>query len=171
MAVSIIRLAGAIGALWLASAAQAQILVPQSVPYRDASQIDYKITGECTELGKVFSESIVKNGKDMGLDIAATEHSAEQAAAEDDYVDVRIDAAMSAGNAFIGHAKGVAASVRLLRNGEESAKQTFSRNSMGGFFGGFKSSCAVLNRTVNTLGKDVAAWLRDREAAKKAKAE
>lgn len=35
-----------------------------------------------------------------------------------------------------------------------------SRNSSGGIGGGFKGSCAVLERCVNTLGKDVDAWLK-----------
>ncbi|MCL9779012.1 hypothetical protein KCG51_08365 [Neisseria subflava] len=38
-------------------------------------------------------------------------------------------------------------------------KKTFTRNSSGGMFGAYKSSCAVLNRTSKVLGSDIAQWI------------
>ena len=38
----------------------------------------------------------------------------------------------------------------------------FTRNSGGGFGGGYKGSCSVLGRCTKALGKDIAGWLRDR---------
>ena len=35
------------------------------------------------------------------------------------------------------------------------------RNSSGGMGAGFKGSCDVLERSVNAIGKDVAAWLQN----------
>ena len=65
---------------------------------------------------------------------------------------------MSAGNAFIGHAKGMAVSATLYVDGKQVSKKTFTRNSSGGMFGAYKSSCAVLNRTSKVLGSDIAQW-------------
>ena len=47
----------------------------------------------------------------------------------------------------------------LFQNGHVIHKTTLNRNSMGGVFGGFKSSCSVLYHTANVLGKDIANWL------------
>ncbi|WP_066567800.1 hypothetical protein [Snodgrassella sp. CFCC 13594] len=138
------------------SVAQAQVFVAQSIPYRDASTINDKIVSECTNLGKTFADSMIENGKSKGLDLVGTGDDLSQ---KTDYVDVRMESALSAGNAFIGHAKGVTASAALFQNGKEVAKKTFTRGSMGGAFGGFKSSCSVLDRTVAALGKDVASWV------------
>ena len=75
------------------------------------------------------------------------------------YADIAITSAMSAGNAFIGHAKGMAVSATLYVDGKQVGKKTFTRNFSGGMFGAYKSSCAVLNRTSKVLGSDIAQWV------------
>ena len=75
------------------------------------------------------------------------------------YVKVGITAAISEGNAFIGHRKMVGVLAILYINGVEVAKTTKTRDSMGGAFAGFKGSSAVLHRCCNTLGKDLAIWV------------
>ena len=45
-------------------------------------------------------------------------------------------------------------------NDKEVADTIKTRNAAGGFLGGFKGSCAVLEHTVNTLGSDVVKWLK-----------
>lgn len=74
---------------------------------------------------------------------------------------VEITDAISAGNAFIGHRKQVNVKGRLLEDGKEVASFVGSRSSMGGAFGGFKGSCAVLGRCLETLSKDISTWLRN----------
>ncbi|MCP4391940.1 MAG: hypothetical protein GY802_26840, partial [Gammaproteobacteria bacterium] len=63
------------------------------------------------------------------------------------------------GNAFIGHRKSATVSVELLVDGKTDAFTTKSRESGGGMWGGFKSSCDVFTRVVKTLGKDIGKWL------------
>ncbi len=75
-------------------------------------------------------------------------------------VQLNIESAISAGNAFIGHRKQVVTSARLFVNGKETAKQTFTRDSGGGVFAGYKGSCSVLYRCTTTLGKDIASWVQ-----------
>ena len=50
---------------------------------------------------------------------------------------------------------------KLLENGKEIGNFTAVRGSMGGAFGGYKSSCAVLHRCQSTLAKDILAWLKN----------
>jgi hypothetical protein len=73
---------------------------------------------------------------------------------------LRIENALSSGNAFIGHRKQVTTSAKLYANGKEIARSTHTRDSMGGFTGGFKGSCAVLERCANTLANDITTWLK-----------
>ena len=73
---------------------------------------------------------------------------------------VEITSAYSAGNAFIGHRKSTAIRGELYDNGTLLASFTGSRVSGGGAWAGFKGSCSVLGRTVETLGQDIVAWLK-----------
>lgn len=139
----------------LTAASAAEIHIAEKIPYEDESRIEHKITSECTEIGSTLSESIVKHAAEKGLTVVRSAHPESQS----QYAKVEISAAMSAGNAFIGHAKGISVYGVLYQDGKEVHKTTLSRNSMGGVFGGFKGSCSVLYRTANALGKDVAGWL------------
>jgi hypothetical protein len=76
------------------------------------------------------------------------------------YLQLRIESALSAGNAFTGHRKQVTTSAHLFQNGKEIGQTTQSRDSMGGVFGGYKGSCNVLRRCAVTLGKDIAGWVK-----------
>lgn len=49
----------------------------------------------------------------------------------------------------------------LSRQGKVLGNFRAMRASTGGVFGGFKGTCAILNRCVKTLGKDVANWLQN----------
>jgi len=78
---------------------------------------------------------------------------------------LRVENAMSAGNAFIGHRKQVATSAKLYENGNEIARSVHTRDSMGGFGAGFKGSCAVLQRCADTLAIDITTWLKGQLAS------
>jgi hypothetical protein len=126
-------------------------------PYQDEDGIANKVIEECTELGTQLSESTAKYLVDKGMQVqrqpSVDLKSAKQA------LNVKITSAVSAGNAFIGHRKSVSIRAELYKDGVLVAKTGKTRDSAGGAFGGFKSSCGVLERTVNTLGNDVAKWL------------
>ena len=70
----------------------------------------------------------------------------------------------SAGNAFIGHRKSASVKAELYQDGKLIDSADYTRNSSGGFLGGFKGSCSVLEHTVNTLGNDVAKWLKKKHS-------
>jgi len=72
-------------------------------------------------------------------------------------LNLTIDNAVSEGNAFIGHRKFVSISGTLKDNGKTYSFKA-ARKSGGGFFGAYKSSCAVLGGTVKRLARDTAEW-------------
>ncbi|MEM0514100.1 hypothetical protein WCN91_01365 [Pseudoalteromonas sp. YIC-827] len=63
---------------------------------------------------------------------------------------------VSGGNAFIGHRKSASVSAKLMIDGKVVDSTSKTRNSAGGF----KGSCSVLAHTVNTLGSDIAKWVK-----------
>lgn len=133
----------------------AEIHIAEKIPYEDEGRIDHRITSECSEIGSRISQAIEKYAQEKQLNIVR-DGKTDTATA---YADLKITSAMSAGNAFVGHAKGMSVYGELYQNGKLVHKTTFNRNSMGGMFGGFKGSCSVLYRTGNALGKDIANWL------------
>lgn len=138
-----------------AFASASEIHIAEKIPYQDESRINHRIVSECTEIGTVLSESVVKHAAAKGLNVVRSAAPENQAV----YAKIEIESAISAGSAFIGHWKGISLSTTLYQDGRETAQNSFKRNSTGGMFGGFKGSCSVLYRTANVLGKDIAGWL------------
>lgn len=140
-----------------ASAIGKDISVTSKAGFHDAVVIPEKIKSECTDLGLNFSQSTKKYLEETGWQASLAENV--EAMASGASVKLEINNAMSAGNAFIGHQKSVAITAYLYRDGQLVDTYRGTRNSSGGFGAGFKSSCDVLYRTVNTLGNDVAKWV------------
>ena len=111
------------------------------------------------DLNTKLLQFITSSATDNGFSIELTEDAAGKS--DGDVLHVEIKDAVSSGNAFIGHRKFTFIKGSLSRSGSEIASFAASRNSGGGAFAGYKSSCAVLGRTVKTLGKDVADWLKN----------
>ena len=148
----------AIACLLAPTAFAADITINQTVKYHDEKIIPTKIKIECLNLGPKLvastEEAVQKNGwsvikKDI-VDGTAAGVSLK----------LTIANAHSGGNAFIGHHKSVSIIAELFKDGKLIDTYTGDRSSSGGFGGGFKGSCAVLERCVNTLGKDVSEWLK-----------
>lgn len=138
----------------------ADITINQTVPYYDEKVIPSNIRTECTNLGNKLAEStglaVQKNGwsviKQASVDTSAPGVSLK----------LSIVNALSGGNAFTGHQKSVTISAELFKDGKLVDSYTGTRNSSGGFGGGFKNSCSVLERCANTLGKDIAKWVKSK---------
>lgn len=156
-------LAGAAGAQEAATAASAPaasavIRFQQSAPYLDETAVPDNIRKECSSLGAQLSASTERYALEQGLKVERVESvDPKQGGA---VLQLKIVSAVSSGNAFIGHRKSVTVKAELFRDGQSVAQATRSRDSTGGIAGGFKGSCDVLERTVNTLGSDIAKWLR-----------
>lgn len=145
------------GSTALGSGSTAQtIKIQQSIPYQKGAPIAANIKTECP-LNTQLSEHTQTYGKEYNLNIVRVSQLDKNAAGK--VLLVEINDAVSAGNAFIGHQKFVRISGTLYENGKKISSYSARRVSGGGFWGAYKGSCTVLNRTVKALGKDTTLWL------------
>lgn len=146
----------------LVASAHAQDVTIQSVvPYADDSEVARNIRTECTALQTQLSDYTRQFGSGVGVGVVQAESVDPQAGGR--VLVMRIDDAVSMGNAFTGHQKYSRISGELYQDGERVAGFRARRNSMGGAFGGYKGSCSVLGRTMRALGRDVGEWLANPE--------
>jgi len=66
---------------------------------------------------------------------------------------------VSEGNAFIGHKQFTRVKGELYRDGQLLASFIGQRHTGGRPYGGRKDTCAILERTVEALGKDISRFL------------
>jgi hypothetical protein len=138
--------------------ATAAILMFDVVPYADGSQIPPEVRQECTALGRQLADSTEKYGKENGLKLVRS--GAVDPAKGGQVLVLRIVSVVSS-RTMMAHAKSVAIRAELYKEGKLLRDYSPSRNSGGGVFGAYTSSCGVLERTVNTLGSDVAKWMKN----------
>ena len=134
------------------------ILVAKPVPFADETIIAGKIKKECdiqNQLADYLEEYAREEQK-----IEVKFSSALNIEASGMVLDMQIKDAVSEGNPFIGHRKSTLVAGKLYRDGQLIGSFAARRNSMGGMFAGYKGSCSVLGRTVKSLGKDIAEWLK-----------
>lgn len=132
------------------------VKVQSLIPYKKDATIAAKIKSECT-LNSKLSEYIQAYGNEYNVAIIRTPQINSDMQGK--VLLLEIVDAVSQGHAFVGHAKFVKIAGTLYDNGKKVAAYTATRHSGGGFWGAYKGSCSVLDRTVKTLGKDTALWL------------
>ena len=139
----------------------AEITLNEHVKYQDEKIIQSNIRDECAGLGNQFSQATSVALQSNGWSVI--KKSEVDSAAPGVNLKLTILNAFSAGNAFTGHRKSVAIVAELFKDGQLIGTYNQTRNSSGGFGAGFKGSCDVLERCVNTLGKDVAKWMKSQK--------
>lgn len=134
--------------------------VNASAAYYDENLIPTKITEECKDLGTQFSAATKSNLEKDGWTV--TDRNNEEVPKAGTQLKLTISNVLSSGNAFLGHHKSVSVIAGLYKNGTLIDTFKGTRDSGGGFGGGFKSSCDVLERCVNALGKDTTKWVKEK---------
>lgn len=142
-----------------------QYKVLKSIPFGENSVIDERVKTECKNLGNQLSSNIVENAPKFDIKMTQV---LERPVSTGVFVDVYFVNIYTRGNAFIGHRKSTAIKADLYLNNKLLSSKSIARNSNGGFFGSFKSSCSVLERTVDALGSDIAKWLSTQDTKVKA---
>jgi hypothetical protein len=141
-----------------AIAGDKNITINSAAHYHDEKVIQANVLAECKSLGSQFSvatkNALEKNGWTVNLSdninkpINGTK------------LQLKITNAFSGRGALWGHKKSVAIEASLYKNNKLVDTFNATRNSNGGFGAGFKSSCDILQRCTNTLGKDVSQWMK-----------
>jgi len=152
-----ILLFGAVFSLSLSAYGNGLISINKKAEYHDEELIASNIVKECNNLGYKFSSSTKKflgkhgfaSSLDPELDIQSEGYSLK----------LSILDAHSARYFSGGHQKSVSIEAELYKNGDLIDSLKTTRNSRGGLFHKFQSSCSVLERCVHTLGNDVAKWI------------
>ncbi|MGH8443038.1 MAG: hypothetical protein ACRETF_09080 [Nevskiaceae bacterium] len=132
------------------------VVIPAQVAYTNKDVIDTAIVAECN-LPQKTSELLMQALTKAGIEGKAVDQPKPDSG--DSVLLLEIAAAQAGGNAFIGHFKSVTVTGKLFQKGQQVASLVVTRRSSGGAFAGFKGSCAVLGRCVDTIGTDVARWL------------
>lgn len=130
------------------------IYVKSIIPYAATAPIAPNIKAECI-IDKQLSEFIVAQAQANGLNVVVKNDIGKN----DLELKVEIVDAVSRGGAFRGHNKYVSISGALVQGDKVYQSFRAARISGGGFWGAYKSSCAVLGRTVEALGNDVGLWI------------
>ena len=130
------------------------IYIKSVIPYAPTAPVAPNIKAECI-IDQQLSELIVSSAQANGLNIKVKNDIGKN----DIELKVEIADAVSQGGAFRGHNKYVAINGALVQGDKQFQSFKAARISGGGFWGAYKSSCAVLGRTVEALSKDVGVWL------------
>lgn len=129
----------------------------RQVPYAENAEIAENVRRECVQIQTQLAEFTQQFAERNGIRVELADWVEKEDPGR--VLMVRIDDAVSMGNAFTGHLKFTRISGELYQDGEQVAGFRARRNSGGGAFAGYKGSCSVLGRTVRTLGRDIADWL------------
>lgn len=141
----------------IAISAETEVSIPQHVSYYDKNIIQENVQRECTTLGSDLSAHIAQAMEANGYKVRRIDASE---LGQPPMLDVKITNLMSAGNAFFGHKKSVTVMVKMQKDGQGGEPKSFTRATMGGIAAGFKSSCQVLDRAIEAIGKDIARWYK-----------
>jgi hypothetical protein len=134
------------------------VFVGRDMSYVDATSISRAVLAEC-QLPQQGAQLLHSAMREAGFQPVVDDQAMQ--AGKGRVLLVQISNAVAAGNAFIGHRKMVEVKGRLLEDGKEVATFAGMRSSMGGAFGGFKGSCSVLGRCLETLAKDISGWMKN----------
>lgn len=145
----------------LAWAGGGAIKVATNTPFKDPTVVDNRVREECDQIGTKLAMYLNEYATEYGVETVLVDSVDPKAGGK--VLVVHITSAVSGGNAWIGHRKTMSAKAELFVDGEPQGFANFTRDSGGGFGGGFKGSCSVLGRCSKALGKDIAEWLRNRQ--------
>ena len=138
-----------------AAVAGGTIKVLRSVGFAEGTIVRPAIKSECKmegHLPRAVQAYAQKNGIEVELVDALPDTGR--------VLELEITDAIEMGNAWTGRQKGLVIQGRLLEDGALVGNFRGRRMTTGGFFGGYKGTCAFFGRCAKTLGHDVADWLK-----------
>jgi hypothetical protein len=139
------------------SAQATAVTMARLVPFADSGAVRKAVLDEC-KLSEQQASGLKTESAAVGITLTLDDDAAK--AGKGRVLILEITDAGGRGNAFTGQSRSVSEKGRLLEDGKEIGNFNAARTSGGGAFGAYKGACAVLNRDVATLSKDIAKWLK-----------
>jgi hypothetical protein len=129
------------------------IQVLRTIPFASESGVSQKVKDECQLETKVpqFLSSYSKSVELVDGPLGPAGRVLE----------LKITQVHAPGGGAWSGAKSMTVKGTLRQDGEEIGNFIASRYSGGGAFGGYKGTCAIVGRCAKTIGKDIAAWLKN----------
>ena len=139
------------------SSSSKPIYISSNIPFRKGTHVPAAVRQECN-LGQKLSQFIETAAEDNSSDVM---QSANLKKSKGRVLKIEIVNVHGTGGGAYSGAKSVAIEGTLTEKGKVIGTFSGSRYSGGGFWGGFKGTCSILDRCVKTLGNDVAIWLEN----------
>jgi hypothetical protein len=141
--------------LTVASIARAEtITVPAEVPFAEGLDVTNAVRTECTLQTRL--PQFIVDGAGRGLDVVIGDTAA---ATSGKVLQLEFTNILGFGGGAWSGPKSVTVTGKLYENGQLIGNFVASRYSTGGAFAGFKGTCSILGRCIETLGVDIARWL------------
>ncbi|CAG2131561.1 hypothetical protein LMG19282_00518 [Cupriavidus campinensis] len=142
-----------------AFAANTQVLLETPVTYAPGAGVVDKVREECqieSMLATRVSDVLRRRNKGGDGKLAA---GAE--AGEAQVMRLQITHVLGVGGGAWTGPKAITVNAELIEGGKVARHVKLNRWSIGGFWGGFKGTCSILNRSAVALAKDLNRWARD----------
>ena len=136
------------------------ITVQKPVPFANPDQVADKIKNECP-IGNQVSDFVKQYAEADKLTVEFATGTLDTSHGK--VLEMQIGDAESSGSAMAwgGHHKSLVVRGNYYVDGKKVASVIARRDSMGGMWGAYKSSCAVLGGTAKAVGRDIATWLKN----------
>ncbi len=134
------------------------IYISNNIPYKKGTFVPAAVRTECA-LGIKLADSIDDYGDTYDKNIVPTNNLKAKKKGRVLKMEI-IDLLGRAGGAYSGY-KYVTVKGTLKENGKVIGTFRAKRYSGGGFWGGFKGTCAILGRCTNAIAKDIVLWLEN----------
>ena len=131
--------------------------VVSPVPFAEGSGASGDVKATCTLDTRL--PQFIENAAKRGVKVVVSADPGEDV--EGKVIRIEFTHVLGTGGGAWSGAKSVTVRGELIENGEVIGSFTAARYSGGGAFGGFKGTCAILGRCIETLGEDIAAWLKN----------
>jgi hypothetical protein len=145
-----------LAALTFAAGAQAaDIALLTPIEYDPAASVVQKVKEECKieeQLTSDVSEAFKKYR--IGPAVATADGAGE-------VMKVRITHVLGVGGGAWSGPKAITVHADVLKDGKVERTTRINRWTTGGFFGGFKGTCSILNRSSAAIAKDLVKWAKD----------
>ena len=137
------------------------VLLETPVTYHPQADVSDKIKQECKiedMLAQKVGAALARNNKDKGGDgtIAAGAPTGEASVLR-----LQITYVLGVGGGAWSGPKAITVAADLIEDGKVARQTKINRWTTGGMFGGFKGTCALLERSATAIGKDLGQWTRD----------